>query len=577
MPTRFVFVKTDIMKRNIIISFLLVVATLTGNAKKRTESQILLAAKQAFATNVENKQMVNGQSRNNPKILKQETQLSLVGYEDGIFVVIANDDTFNAVLGYSDGNLIGSIPPALQWWIDTMNASLEKILADESRQTIILPEKYKTDVGSLVSSQWDQSEPYYNKCPEYSPYTGATNHYVTGCVATAMAQIMNFHKYPEKGKATSHSYVFYPNGEGQTGQSTRAYFGVKYDWANMLDRYSKGNYNETQANAVATLMFHCGVSVNMQYNTSANGGSGAYSSDAALALRNYFSYSTKLYHRDYFPVKEWMNIIYEEIDAGRPIEYGGNSSSGGHAFVFDGYNADGLVHVNWGWSGSGDGYFDIATLNGYSSGQDMIIIHPLDDPSNEIPYTSLWGLEEGLNVTVDRNGSITYKTTGIYNFDIEDFSGVLAFVAEPVNGGEMAILSRYSASNVPYLIGYKNYDGTASISDLADGTYRLYLASKSERETEWQPIRSHEDETNNYILTISGNDVTLQTGDSNWTASGIAKIETGGSTDGIVRVYTTGGIMVYSAPADKFNINSVPATGLLIIKDGEKVRKAFKN
>lgn len=511
---------------------------------------------------------------NGLELLKEENQLAILGYRTGGFAVIAKDDTFNAVLGYSDSKLTDNMPPALLWWIETMNTSLEKILADGGQQESVLPDKeLKAEVSTLLTTQWDQSEPYYNSCPTYTNGT-RTDHYVTGCVATAMAQIMNYYKYPATGSGYN-SYTISPN--GTTTIKVKAMFdGVEYDWANMLDRYSRGNYNDVQANAVATLMFHCGVSVNMKYNTTANGGSGALSSDAATALRKYFSYSTKIYHREYFPVKEWMNIIYKELDAKRPLQYGGQSREGGHAFVFDGYNADGLVHVNWGWSGSGDGYFDIATLNGYSSYQDMIIIHPLDNEANRIAYTSLWGLDGNFTVSVQGRQSLTYKAEGIYNFDIDTFTGAIALVAEPINGGEVTVLQKVSASNVEYLRGTTNYGGTADISKLPEGIYRVYLATKSEDETAWQPIRSHENSTNNYILTIEGSGATLAAGDSNWTASGIDVVRTSNTTGGLIRVYTADGVMVYSASTDKFRISDIPAHGLLIIKGEGTVKKVFK-
>lgn len=508
------------------------------------------------------------------ELLREENQLAVLGYKTGGFAVIAKDDTFSAVLGYSDREFTDNVPPALLWWLEAMDKSLERLLAEGRQSEKPAPTAdYKTEIPQLLTTQWDQSEPYYNSCPTYSNVT-TTGHYLTGCVATAMAQIMNYHKYPITGTGYN-SYTTSP--DGTTSIKVRAMFdGVEYDWANMLDRYTRGNYDEVQANAVATLMFHCGVAVNMQYNTAANGGSGALSSDAALALRNYFSYSTKIYEREFFPVKEWMNIIYEELSAGRPIEYGGQSSSGGHAFVFDGYDADGLIHVNWGWSGNGDGYFDIATLNGYSSAQDMIIIHPLDDQANQIPYSSLWGLNGNLTASVQGRQSLTYKAEAIYNLDIESFTGVVALVAEPVNGGGITVLQKYNANNVEYLRGYRNYGGTADISVLGEGGYRIYLATLSEKETEWQPVRSNENLTNNFILTISGSESILTAGDSNWTASGIVTAVADDITDNMVRVYTSDGVLVYSAAADRFRTSDVPARGLLIIKGNGTVRKVFK-
>lgn len=559
------------MKKLIFMLLFLALLPYIGKCAPRSLEQMKKAATAAMSSTQVGRKAAHGKADGEIKLLREDGQLAIFGYDAGGFAVIAKDNAFNAVLGYSDTGWTDNVPPALIWWIETMDKSLDNMLAGGKAAVNIKPgDGMKGEVTPMLTTQWDQEEPYYNDCPTYTE-NGMTGHYVTGCVATAMAQIMNYHKYPATGKG--YKSLTAPNGK----KVQVAFEGTQYDWANMLDRYYAGGYNTTQADAVATLMLHCGVAVNMNYGTVNNGGSGALSSDAALGLREYFSYSTKIYEREFFPVKEWMNIIYDELSAGLPIEYGGNSSFGGHAFVFDGYDADGLVHVNWGWSGSGDGYFDIATLNGYSSGQDMIIIHPLDDPSNEIPYTSLWGLQGGLSIKENGLKSITYNATAIYNLDIENFTGTLALMAEPVDGGEKIVLDGQYASNVAYLRGYGNYGRSTDISVLPDGKYRLYLASKSERETDWQPIRSHENVTNNYVLTISGSTTLLTVGDSNWTASGIAKVEATDNADNTVRVYTPGGIMIYSSPADKFNINAVPATGLLIIKDGEKVRKTLKD
>ena len=165
-----------------------------------------------------------------------------------------------------------------------------------------------------------------------------------------MAQVMKYHDYPEKGKGYNR-WTFYPNGNNSTGTTVRVNFANTYDWKNMLDKYTRGKYNDTEAKAVAVLMKDCGGSVSMQY---AKDGSGAYAADACRALRNNFKYhkAIKLYTRAFYPKDAWMDLIYRELNDNCPILYGGATTQGfGHEFVFDGYDKNGLVHVNWGWEG----------------------------------------------------------------------------------------------------------------------------------------------------------------------------------------------------------------------------------
>lgn len=432
-------------------------------------------------------------------------------------------------------------------------------------------------------SEWDQSTPYNNLVTE-----NIGNSYPTGCVATALAQIMYYHKYPTKGTGRKTFSL-----EPYTGSGTLfVNFGsTTYDWDNMLPIYADNNYTQEQADAVAKLMLHCGVAVDMNYGI---GGSGAYDNDVATAAKQYFRYSTKFYTRDIYPTTQWMNIIFDEISNGRPVLYGGATAQmAGHAFVFDGYDDEGRVHVNWGWSGSGNGYFNVAVLDssdeglteptqdGYSYQQDMVLMHPVGHP--EIPYTSQWGLLDwslqnikgSFTVTVNDN-QITYEATNLFQLDAEPFTGQIGLLATPINGGSTTVLDTYDSSNAEYLLGYSDFGNTVGTTSLNDGTYRIYLASKATTETEWQPVHSNETIVNNYILTINGDNVTVEDGESGWTTGTENVVATTTESDGTVRVYTVDGVQVYSAPVDAFNINDVPANGLLIVRNGQNVTKVIK-
>ena len=334
------------------------------------------------------------------------------------WVMVAANDVAHPILAYSyTGTFRTDNQPAnLKVWLRgydrqiTRAAQDENYVANEQVQNEwktlrkgANPVKAAVVVSPLIKTGWDQDSPYWNSCPQKSG-----SRCYTGCVATAMAQVMNYHQWPKQGTG-SHSIKFNSN-------TYTVNFGTTtYDWDNMLDRYDSGNPTTAQKNAVATLMYHCGVAVDMQYGTADEGGSGAYTIDyngywssqgtmcAETALTQFFGYKSstiKGYYRDGSPEdgmrswtkSEWIAMLKEELDAQRPIMYAGagyedpsDPDTGyGHSFVCDGYDSSDKFHFNWGWSNSCDGYYDVDALepsepgsgggNGeYNLEQDVII------------------------------------------------------------------------------------------------------------------------------------------------------------------------------------------------------------
>lgn len=507
------------MKRHFLIISLMLAVACTVGAKPRTAAQLRQEAAKALSTT----SMAKGKRSNAAatlKVLDRKSQLTVLGYAGGGYAVIANDDTFSPVLGYSDASLTDSHSPAFLWWMESVNSSLEKKL-DEGRQPakVRRASEYKSHVDELLVTRWNQSAPFNNMCPTYT-VNGSRKNYVTGCVATSMAQMMYYHKYPLKGNG--HNSYTYTSEEGYGTVRPAANFETNYDYDNMLPVYTPGNYTQEQANAVAKLMLHCGVAVEMHYTTT---GSGAYSADACLALRKYFKYdeSIKLYTREFYPAEEWMNMIFRELSDGCPVIYGGQSAQGGHSFILDGYDENGLVHVNWGWGGTDNGFFDIADLDGYTRGQDMVTVRTPDDTTYNGTYHSLWGLGSNLVITNSMN-TLNVKCDGIYNVDVDNFTGRLAVMVCNVNTGAVTSLlilaDESDLTDVPYLRGLSISNAPAQVSYLPNGTYRVYLATKSVDETDWQPVRSKETVNNSYILVKNGGSVTLRAEkDSNWTTA----------------------------------------------------------
>lgn len=561
------------MKKIFISLFLVALATNVTLAKQRTLAEMKSEAVKVITSSNTNAPL-KAKALQGVKVLHSETQLSLVGFENGAFAVIANDDAFQPVLGYTTGRAGAEHAPGFVWWLETMNKSLEDQMAEGKAQAKVQrASDVKTAVAPLIKTKWGQYAPYNNMCPEYT-VGGTTRRYVTGCVATSMAQVMNYHGYPTKGTGST-SYRYTPQG-GAT-LTLRANFGTtSYDWANMADDYSNGGYTAAQAEAVATLMSHCGIAVHMNYNAS---GSGAMSHVACRALKKYFNYSAKIgcLYREFFHVDEWMNIIYKELSDGCPIIYGGNSGTGGHSFVFDGYDEDGLVSVNWGWEGVDDGYFEIASLNGYNDIQDMVIVRLPDDDRMTQDYTYLWAsqrqfyvTQSGNTLTVNDAALVCMETTAFLSLEgDEEFRGNVAFVATDLSTGNLTVLAAVVDNNDAFQYGQGVIINNlkADISSLPVGEYRLYFASRSVEEAaageNWNPLRSKEGVSNSYILTVTSSGASLRQEESSaWT--GIENVEAAeAKADG--RVYSIDG---------RYVGNSIESLGKgLYIVNGRKVMK----
>lgn len=283
---------------------------------------------------------------------------------DGGFVIVSADDNTRAILGYADNGTFSkeNMPANMRFWLqmyadEIARASEMPATTAQTTENIIYP-----SVSPLLGTTvWGQEAPFYNMCPTLNGVQC-----VTGCVATAASQIMYHHQYPTRGTG-SHSYTW------KTGSQTlSADFGnTTYDWANILPDYSGNNYTMAQANAVATLMSHTGIACDMEYNTSANGGSATISHKMMTALIRHFGYDTgiRVLPKDYMDENEMLSLIAQDLQAGHPIFMSGHTTNNeGHAFVCDGMQSNGYIHINWGWDGYCNGHFAISAMNPYGQG-----------------------------------------------------------------------------------------------------------------------------------------------------------------------------------------------------------------
>ena len=282
--------------------------------------------------------------------------------ENGGFVLVSANDDSRTVLGYADKGTFDAenIPSNMHFWLQMYADEIAKIKNKPLRRAgvDILPKAkkesptYPVVAPILGDVEWGQDEPYNNLCPMLN-----NERCVTGCVATAISQIMYVHKYPTQGTG-SYSYT------QENGVSASANFGATtYEWANMLPYYNKGAYTEEQANAVATLMYHVGVASNMEYDPE---GSGALSSVALANMSKYFGYDAGITPnpKDYMDEEVVLQNIVADLQAQMPVYISGvTEQMEGHAFVCDGIQADGYLHINWGWYGMSNGYFALSALD----------------------------------------------------------------------------------------------------------------------------------------------------------------------------------------------------------------------
>ncbi len=305
------------------------------------------------------------------------------------FVIVAADDCETPIIGYSHegrfdpNNIPVQMEEYLQDFVARIQYGIEKqIVADETtaRQWKLVKatgklgdDKSAKAVAPLLTEKWHQGCLYNSLCPamEHTP----CGHAEAGCVAVAMGQIMHYWKYPTTGWG-SHSYA-------NAGVTLSADFGsTTYDWEHMPDSLTESS-SETEVNTVATLLYHCGVAVNMRYTPTS---SGANANDVPNALIRYFNYSKRLHieKRNDYSTEEWLLMLKNCLDLQQPVFYAGHGDQGGHAFVCDGYDNNDLVHFNWGW-GVANGYFSLGNLNPlvytFNKSQSAIFdIYPHYDP-----------------------------------------------------------------------------------------------------------------------------------------------------------------------------------------------------
>lgn len=435
------------------------------------------------------------------------------------FVIVSGEDAAKTILGYADEGIFqtDSMPENLKNWLFFYQLEIEGLrdasitaTASSSEQVSMVATSTTSIAPLLGNIKWNQTDPYNQLCPLDVPTTRRT---LAGCVAIAMAQIMKYYNWPVTGTGT-HNYT-----HPIYGQQSVDFSKTSYDWSNILGSYSS-TANSVQKSAVSTLVYQCGVAVDMAYSPT---GSSAYSTKAAEALVSHFGYDTDLqrYDRLYYSETEWNTLIKKELNIARPVYFSARNTSGGHAFVCDGYDSNNLFHINWGWGGSFNGYFELSALasdnpgvigatGGFCYLQSILAgIHKADAINNVTHQLGIYNtpLTNSLSSLSDiskssftltfnmANNSLYSDTFKIGIGYIQNGSNTLTMLAE---NATLSILSAnyHYTTNLSFTIKNPTVLSTA-------GTYRLYPIYMPKDSAKWNIIRGTDSLSNCLIVTVA--------------------------------------------------------------------------
>ena len=370
------------MKRIFLLSIAIMMAIVLGATERSEQDAAALAAK--FFTSVPQRKMATASSTAAPMMRKAHTVSMPESKQPALYVfnrmvedqaqgyaVVAAVEGVDMILGYSETGAIDEIPAPMQMWLEAYAEEIAMIERGEAQAKTSARTLTPTEaISPMVQCEWGQFDPFNNLTPAVvNPETEESEHCVSGCVATALAQIMYYWRYANpQGQHIS----YYWEAGGKTIE-TDLHNG-NYDWTNMLTKYDGVSYTDVQAEAVALLIKDLGYASKMNFDVD---GSGTYPYEGINALITYFGYdksvslirskcltpdpasgATSATKND-----QLDELIYEEMKAGRPVLASAvKTEGGGHAFVIDGIDANGKFHINWGWDGSANGYYLLETM-----------------------------------------------------------------------------------------------------------------------------------------------------------------------------------------------------------------------
>ena len=451
--------------------------------------------------------------------------------DEGGFVVVSGDDRTPAILGYADSGSFNAeaLPDGLRYLLDGYAEQMAWLDAhpEYAAQDVVANRAATTrhPVAPLIETRWNQGTPYNAFCPLV---LSNNERCVTGCVATAMAQAMYFYKHPDNPTSDIPTYTTATK-ELEVAELSAA--NGNFDWDAMTTTYDK-TATGTAADAVALLMQYCGSSLHMDYGLNSEGGSSAYNVSVCEMLKQYFGYDADYVQRQHYTYQQWVELIYGELAARRPVVFGGRSVGGGHSFVCDGYESGDYFHINWGWGGDSDGYFRLSALNpaeqgiggsstldGFSYSQDAVIgILPRSSSAVPPQRLSLDALQFDANgstatQTVTRTAATDafsislYYMVFSYLYDTNSFDVAVQMV--DADGNLVSTDPLYYVEDTPI-----TFNSGSSVSftrstpaGLGDGTYFIKVMSRAHGTDDWQEC--YDGAQQQIEATVNGNTMTL--------------------------------------------------------------------
>ena len=429
------------------------------------------------------------------------------------FVVVSGDDRAMPILGYTERGSYDeeTMPDNFRWWMENVAREIELLDGNGNAEgnvdaLTVLRERAKANahkaITPLLATEWNQGSAteegyiYNTLCP-----TIDGKHCITGCVATAGAQIMYYYQWPQKATSVVPGYTI----DGNSADTSKDLPAITFDWAKMKPIYTSDDQGTASAKAVAELMLYCGYAAQMDYGL---GGSAASNSILARGMAQYFDYDPYTYrtvNKSSCTIDEWDQLIYDELAASRPVIYSGRSFSGGHSFICDGYDGEGLYHFNWGWGGSYNGFFTLQATNpylqnestsvGYVFGHYVTIgIQPntgaglIADPNqnDEWEEETIEGIVgSASNVSIDettvnmRLSNYNEETCG-FGFGIGELNedGTITAIDKKYEYRQNTELNQY--------YGFSKSEFDFSAYELSEGTHKLVPISLLKGETEWR-------------------------------------------------------------------------------------------
>lgn len=417
--------------------------------------------------------------------------------ETGGFVIVSGDSNTESIIAYSlehpfdINNMADATETILDAWCREIGQARKE--ARPISGTERAAQTRANDAIKYETAQWNQSEPFNWESPIYDG-----DRSVTGCVATAMSIICKYHKWPTKGVGTTPEYS-YQDAYGVYRSVAANKLGRTYNYSNMLMDYNSG-YTTTQGNAVAALMKDMGTSVKMQYHHS---GSAAYDMDVITAFSTYFGYSKDIelaMHSSYNDA-DWQSLVRENLRNYGPTYFCGQSANGGHAFIVDGFDAEGRFSFNFGWGGYGNGYFYMPSIEYYADQKAILRLTPdRDGTSTYNDNLMLYALYSGdeqvfygirsFATSYKVNEPFACKLGGFINYGSVEFNGDIKLVLCDKDGTWKEELYTGSFSLTPNMIYYYPYNITITITQPLEVGDRLRIYYKGTYSDDWKWMRS---------------------------------------------------------------------------------------